>query len=48
MTPLVIIIKKPHEYQGNDRQLKKLLIVTQILHIRTQEMNREHYGEYAY
>ena len=33
---------------GNDHQLKKLLIVKQILLVRAQEINREQYGEYAY
>ena len=33
---------------GNDHQLKKLLIVKQILLAEPQEINREQYGEYAY
>ena len=33
--------------KGNDQQLTKLLIVLQILLIRTLEMYREQYGEYA-
>ena len=34
--------------QGSSHQLKKLLIVRQILLVRTLEMFREQYGEYAY
>ena len=34
--------------KGTDHQLKKLLIVRQILLVRSLEMFREQYAEYAY
>ena len=37
-----------HETKGTDHQLKKLLIVRQILLVRSLEMFREQYAEYAY
>ena len=45
---LLTISPPSHENKGNDHQLKKLLIVEQILLISIWETFREQYGEYAY
>ena len=36
-----------HENKGNDQKQTKLVMVSQILLIKTEEMYREQYGEYA-
>ena len=38
---------KSQEIKENDQKLTKLLMVSQILPVRTLEIYREQYGEYA-
>ena len=46
ITPEIKVLS--HENTGNDQQLMKLLMVLQILHLRTKRMHREQYREHVY
>ena len=48
MQYLFWIIHEGLKNEGNDHQLKKLLIVNQILLVSTLRMYDEQYGEYSY